>query len=115
MTEYRQKCIENLKQMRETMLESENWENLKGFIEAVTLGGMGLQRLTEMEKQIDFIYGWLAEIWDVPCNYGFDEKDVADEMHEKREEWCEGCNEHDAKDCWKKYLEMKYEESEAKE
>lgn len=71
--------------------------------------------MTEMEKQIDFIYGWLAEMWDIPCNYvHFDEKNVADEMHEKREKWCEGCNEHTAKDCWKKYLEMKYEESEAK-
>ena len=112
MTEYRQKCIKNLKQMRDTMLESENWENLKGFIDAVTLGGMGLQRLTEMEKQLDFIYSWLAEMWEHPCNYGFENEDVATEMHEKCEEWCEGCDNHTAKDCWKQYLKMKFAESE---
>ncbi len=45
--ERRETHIRNLQQMRRTMLESENWENLKPWIEAVTAGGMALQRLNK--------------------------------------------------------------------
>lgn len=39
------KHVEVLKLMRNDMLDDENWENLKPFIEAVTAGGMAIQRV----------------------------------------------------------------------
>ena len=37
--------VKTLQEMRNVMLENENWENLKRFIEAVTTGGMAIQRI----------------------------------------------------------------------
>lgn len=48
--ERREKHIQTLMTMRKTMLEDDNWESMKPYIEAVTSGGMALQRL----NQIDF-------------------------------------------------------------
>ena len=47
--ERREKHVKALQEMRQIMLESENWENLKDFIEAVTAGGMALQRLNKID------------------------------------------------------------------
>ena len=41
--------VKALQEMRRVMLESENWENLKDWIEAVTAGGMALQRLNDID------------------------------------------------------------------
>lgn len=49
-------CVKNLQEMRNTMLESENWENLKGYIDAVTYGGMALQRIIRDEEAFDEMY-----------------------------------------------------------
>ena len=65
---------------------------------------------TLKEKKLDFIYDWLAKMWDYPCNYGFENTDVAKEMYDKCGAWCEDCDIHTAKDCWKKFLELKYQE-----
>lgn len=47
--EERKKRLENhvkvLQRMRKVMLEDENWESLKSEIEAVTTGGMAIQRI----------------------------------------------------------------------
>ena len=45
----RKKHIDVLKQMREIMLESENWESLTDWIDAVTAGGIALERLNMLE------------------------------------------------------------------
>ncbi len=46
----REEHIRTLIEMREMMLNDDNWENMKRLIEAVTAGGMALQRL----NMIDF-------------------------------------------------------------
>lgn len=48
--ERREHQVECLKRMRQMMLDSENWENMKNLIEAVTAGGMALQTLTDMSE-----------------------------------------------------------------
>lgn len=45
----REKHVLRLQEMRRIMIESENWEYMKGLIEAVTAGGMALQRLNEID------------------------------------------------------------------
>ena len=37
--------VKTLKEMRNAMLNSENWENMKRLIEAVTAGAMAIQRI----------------------------------------------------------------------
>lgn len=37
--------VEALKEMRQTMLNDENWENMKRLIEACTAGAMAIQRI----------------------------------------------------------------------
>lgn len=45
--------IENLRKMKDIMLESDNWENMKNLIDAVTAGAFALARLNkEDEKEI---------------------------------------------------------------
>lgn len=39
------KHVETLKEMRETMLNDENWEIMKRLIEACTAGAMAIQRV----------------------------------------------------------------------
>lgn len=46
----REEHIKALREMRDMMLNDDNWENMKRLIEAVTAGGMALQRL----NMIDF-------------------------------------------------------------
>lgn len=45
----REEHVRVLQKMRRIMLENENWENLKPEIEAVTAGGMALQRLNKID------------------------------------------------------------------
>lgn len=37
--------VKTLKEMRDVMLNSENWESMKRLIEAVTAGAMAIQRV----------------------------------------------------------------------
>lgn len=37
--------VETLKEMRQTMLNDENWESMKRLIEACTAGAMAIQRI----------------------------------------------------------------------
>lgn len=37
--------VKTLKEMRDVMLNSENWERMKRLIEAVTAGAMAIQRI----------------------------------------------------------------------
>lgn len=45
-----EKYIKGCQDMRKVMLDDENWENMKTFIEAVTYGGMALQRIQSEDK-----------------------------------------------------------------
>ena len=47
--ERREKKVQTLIRMRNEMLERDDWENLKDEIEAVTLGGMAIQRLNRID------------------------------------------------------------------
>lgn len=40
-----EKHVEMLKEMRNAVLEDENWENMKRVIEALTAGAMAIQRI----------------------------------------------------------------------
>ena len=57
----RQKRLEGhvkaLQEMRNVMCENENWENLKRFIEAVTTGGMAIQRI--IKEDFEEPKGWI--------------------------------------------------------
>ena len=44
---HRLEHIKALREMREIMLESENWENMDRFIRAVTVGAMAIERLNK--------------------------------------------------------------------
>lgn len=48
-----EKNVERLQSMRRIMLEDENWESMKGFIEATTYGGMALQRMEKFDEVFD--------------------------------------------------------------
>ena len=62
----------------------------------------------------DFIIKWLAEAFENPCNYGFNQQDIAEFMGENCPEWCdENCGKVSDFECWKKYFEiLKSKESE---
>lgn len=47
--ERREKKVETLIRMRNEMMESDDWESHKEEIEAVTLGGMAIQRLNRID------------------------------------------------------------------
>ena len=49
LKERREGHIQALKEMRDTMLESENWEHLKRLIDAVTAGAFAIARLNEID------------------------------------------------------------------
>lgn len=49
MTENRKEAIEALKEMRDMMLESPNWESMKRLIDAVTMGAFAIARLNEID------------------------------------------------------------------
>lgn len=64
-------------------------------------------RSLEME---DFIYIWLGQAFDVPCNYTFNGQDISDFMSEECGSWCEEhCGKTPFSECWKKFFE-KYKE-----
>ena len=42
--------VETLKEMRQTMLNDENWENMNRLIEACTSGAMAIQRIIKEEE-----------------------------------------------------------------
>lgn len=45
----RENNIQALKEMRDMMLESENWEHLMRLIDAVTAGAFAIARLNEID------------------------------------------------------------------
>ena len=46
---HREEAIGALKEMRDMMLESENWESMKRLIDAVTMGAFAISRLNEID------------------------------------------------------------------
>ena len=56
---------------------------------------------------VDFICRFLAEHFDVPCGYTFDDVDVPDILP-GRGDWCEGWCERkpDCSSCWKRFFEI---------
>ena len=91
-----------------------NFAGFKDEIIDIACKGICQLRSSHDERMLDFIYDWLAEMWDHPCNYGFnngnDREDVALYMEAQCDDWCQHCNHHTVKDCWKEYLETKFEE-----
>ena len=49
LKERRENHIQALKEMRDVMLESEDWEHLKRLIDAVTAGAFAIARLNEID------------------------------------------------------------------
>lgn len=45
----REEAIEALKEMRDMMMESENWESMMRLVDAVTLGAFAIARLNEID------------------------------------------------------------------
>lgn len=54
----------------------------------------------------DFIYNWLAQAFDSPCNYVFNNQDISSFMYEECPNWCEeNCGKIPRSECWRKYFE----------
>lgn len=47
--QHREEAIKTLKEMRDMMLESDNWESLMRLIDAVTMGAFAIARLNEID------------------------------------------------------------------
>ncbi len=47
--------VEILQQMRNTMLESSDWETMKPYIDAITAGGMALQAISDRNSLINIM------------------------------------------------------------
>ena len=59
----------------------------------------------------DFILHWLADMYGSPCEYDYAGINTADYLYEHDNNYCaEGCGTHTDYDCWKKFLELKYQE-----
>ncbi len=46
---HREEAIEALKEMRDMMMESENWESMLRLVDAVTMGAFAIARLNEID------------------------------------------------------------------
>lgn len=46
---HREEAIETLKEMRDMMMESDNWENLMSLVDAVTMGAFAIARLNDID------------------------------------------------------------------
>ena len=46
---HREEAIEALIEMRNMMMESDNWENLMRLVDAVTMGAFAIQRINEID------------------------------------------------------------------
>lgn len=46
---HREEAIEALKEMRDMMMESENWESMMRLVDAVTMGAFAIERLNEID------------------------------------------------------------------
>ena len=46
---HREEAIETLRELREMMMNSDNWESLMRLVDAVTLGAFAIQRLNEID------------------------------------------------------------------
>ena len=45
----REEAIEALKEMRDIMMNSDNWENMLRLVDAVTMGAFAIARLNEID------------------------------------------------------------------
>lgn len=67
------------------------------------------QELVSLKSVAKILNQW----WDCPCNFRFDEQDVADYMYEKYDDWCEeNCDKmmEDSTGCWEMLLKAKLKE-----
>ena len=46
---HREEAIDTLKEMRNMMMNDDNWENMLRLVDAVTLGAFAIQRLNEID------------------------------------------------------------------
>lgn len=46
---HREEAIDALKEMRDTMMNSDNWENMIRLVDAVTMGAFAIARLNEID------------------------------------------------------------------
>ena len=46
---HREEAIETLKELRDVMMESENWEAMMRLVDAVTMGAFAIARLNEID------------------------------------------------------------------
>lgn len=47
--QHREDAIQALKEMRDMMMNSDNWENMMRLIDAVTMGAFAIARLNEID------------------------------------------------------------------
>ena len=55
---------------------------------------------------VDDLLQWLADHFEEPCNYTFDDVDVWEYIFEHDPDYCEKHCGQEVKECWRKYLEL---------
>lgn len=46
---HREEAIKTLKEMRDRMMNDDNWENMMRLVDAVTLGAFAIERINEID------------------------------------------------------------------
>lgn len=93
--------VNYLRTQRDLLLSDKSWmvETRKKIQEAFNAAIKAVQ----ME---DFIYQWLGDNFEIPCNHGFKNMQGDDFMHSHCFDWCQmHCGESE-KECWAKFFEI---------
>ncbi len=112
----RKEAIETLKEIWELLfkeMRSRVFEELNstGEIDKFkTALDMAIEELKQTDFA-DFILHWLADSYGCICDYDFAGINASDYLYEHDNDYCEeGCGKNTDYDCWKKFLELKYQE-----
>lgn len=65
----------------------------------------------DAEKMLSWMYEWIAEMFDAPCNYTMDGVDCADYMFERCKGWCDSCIGKKNAECWERFIKERYNEN----
>ena len=80
---------------------------------APTLGNIQVQ-MVEGDGMADFILHWLADVYGNPCEYDFAGIETNAYLDQHDPEYCaEHCGQNEY-ECWKRFLELKYQETRGK-
>ena len=62
------------------------------------------------ERMLSWLYEWMGEVFDAPCNYSMDGVDYGEYMYEYCNGWCDSCIGKTNEICWERFIEERYNE-----